>query len=466
MRSSLVTGWPLLALFLLIVSCDSAPDSTSDVLAVQPVQLSNYGPLVYDDKAQGGEHGFIGNPAKKLRARLIPNLGERQRTGNKPIGPVQGVTHFFLDHDLTTGFVHPYTASMFKRLRPQDFVLRFTRTGDDPMLGSIQYIRKHEMTDADVLGKNIGFFRQWQLSEIDLRTVDGVQQVRLAPCRSASFCGCPQTVDDSELPYTPEIPIWNQDAATGWMPVASLSKLGKYSGGTAVIIWTSLKKGPASIVFQDVHGSFATIIATATEIANRYGVDPHIGISDAGPFARKVRADGNNMLQCAPLKAIAPGGTQFGAGFGLCAKVALLLKRNACCAYLQRSFFAKDERPVIVNVAGWEIETHWKIVLRHALRNNFFGRFAKWNCIIVHAGHTAHNQAFKIGQHPAFIKVPKHAVNMIKVLVQIFQKQDFAGRVEVGIGSGEAVKHAQVSTNHRCCCGAVAVEFVCINRVV
>lgn len=279
------------------------------------------GPLIYTDKPSDGEYGFIGTPAYTLRAKLIPNLQERKKLGLKSIDNIMGVTHFFLDHDLSSGFVHPYTLNFYNSLRPTDFVMKFTRsdsnkTKNDSMIGTVQYIYKKDVQKGDVLGCNIAFFRQWKLSEFDLVQDESGTKIALKYCKFASFCGCPQTKADIDNPYKPEIPIWVQRGKEGYVLLAPLNQLGLHSGGTVVIIWENKLDGNARIMFQDIHGPLDLIISTAMEIAKKYGTDPHIAISDAGPFARKVRAGEGNILDCQLLKNIAPRGEKLGAGFG------------------------------------------------------------------------------------------------------------------------------------------------------
>jgi len=274
------------------------------------------GPLKYKNVPSDGQYQFIGPPSISLEVRLIPNLGQRKKLGLTSIENIQGVTHFFLDHDLTSGFVHAYTKTMFNRLRPDDFVMHYAAFDGDPNRGTISYRKKKDLTEKDVLGKNFGFFRQWKLSEIQWRKGENGDEVYLKPCRFANFCGCPQTIDNPELPYSPEIPFWTTANETGFVPVSRLNKLGKFAGGTVAIVWEQDYNGQKIIYFRDVHASFETIWKMAKKIEHENGVDPHICISDAGPFARKVKANANNVLDCNLIDAIAPNGLQFGAGFG------------------------------------------------------------------------------------------------------------------------------------------------------
>lgn len=271
------------------------------------------GSLLYTKESTGGEYGFVGQPTTSRRAKLIPNLEQREKRGMKSISGINGAVHFFLDHDLTTGFVHPYTKVFFNRLQPEDFVLKFTRDEPGSEVGSISYMYKKDLLPSDKLGQNIALFRQWKLSEFQLRQVDETPMIVLKTCGFSSFCGCPQALVDGVVQ---EVPIWTQTYKRGVVPLASLNALGRYSGGTVVLIYELQIDGISLIVFQDIHGSLEQIITKAQEIARQNQVDPVIALSDAGPFARKVKADQDGNLDCAALKAIAPRGKYFGAGFG------------------------------------------------------------------------------------------------------------------------------------------------------
>ena len=97
--------------------------------------------------------------------QLIPNMHNRDKDDIKAIKNITGVAHFFLDHDLTSGFVHSYTLNFFNKLSADDFVLKFTPSSFNKNIGEMHYIRKGSMMSTDKLGKNIAYFRPWTLSE-------------------------------------------------------------------------------------------------------------------------------------------------------------------------------------------------------------------------------------------------------------------------------------------------------------
>ena len=283
---------------------------------VSLAQLDKRQPVLSYADVTNGQYAFIGAPAYQKRVKLIPNLEQREKMGLNRIDSILGVAHFFLDLDLTTGFVHRYTTNFFNRLRPGDYVLRFTRSANDSMVGTIEYVHKRDLQTKDVLGKNIAFFRQWKLCEIDLVKKKSEYKLNMKYCKFAPSCACIQSKSDNDNPFKGQIPLWSSRAKEGEVPLASLNRLGEYSGGTAVIIWDVQYNGRARVMFMDVHGSIDDIISAALLIADQYSVDPHIAISDAGPFAVKIRADTNNVLSCKQLKAIAPRSQKVGAGFG------------------------------------------------------------------------------------------------------------------------------------------------------
>ena len=314
LRNSSTTLLILYCAVLLGTGCSTPSTSDTAHVTAQPTSAPNDF-VQYASAPSDGQWGFTTKPATSARVRLIPNLEAREKSGSKGIPNVYGVAQFFLDHDLTNGFVHAYTTSMFQRLPKQNYVLRFTPDSPNAHTGTIEYIRKEQMTETDVLGKNIAFFRQWGISDFEFYDNAGDNdKVWLEPCTYATSCGCPNT-GSSHVPYGPQIPIWNLGFRENWHDLNKVNRLGKYSGGTVVIIWEVPGPDGTEVYFQDVHGSLHEILTTATNITKTYGVAVNIGISDAGPFARKVRADANHFLSYAELKAIAPMGKKFGAGF-------------------------------------------------------------------------------------------------------------------------------------------------------
>ncbi|MFM7022876.1 MAG: hypothetical protein ACKOXB_07845 [Flavobacteriales bacterium] len=267
-------------------------------------------PLVFQHNPIDGQFAFVSIPSQKLKAKLIPNLEQRKKRGISEIPGILGVTHFFLDHDLTTGFVHPYTQNFFNVLPPEGYVMKFDRATAEE--GWIYYLKKKDLKSTDTLGRQFAFMRQWKLSDLAMEINKTKITVTTAPCRFHALCGCMQ-VNNKQNPYNVEFPIGNFSKRKGEYSLAELNEIGTYSGGTIVIIWENEK---GETWFRDVHGSVNDMITEALKIRKQYNIDPVIAIGDAGPFAQKVRADENNIVYSKDINAIFPTGSRFGAGFG------------------------------------------------------------------------------------------------------------------------------------------------------
>ena len=169
-------------------------------------------------------------------------------------------------------------------------------------------IHKKEMNAADTLGKTIAFFRQWRLSEIDYKENVSEVFIFMDTCKYYTRCVCPQSKKEENMK---QIPFWHR-ADTGCVSLEKLSAFGAEDGGTTVIVW---EKGNETW-FRDIHSSWKEIFSSAMKISKQYHTDPAICISDAGPFARKLRADKNFTIKVSDADAIAPYGKRFGAGYG------------------------------------------------------------------------------------------------------------------------------------------------------
>jgi hypothetical protein len=269
-----------------------------------------------------GQTSFESVVSNTLKVQLFPRNGRRDTLRIHTLNGIIGVTHFFMDHDLTTGYVHEYTKNFFKVLRDTDFVLKFHRSGNSPVIGFMSYIRKGSMQKSDTLGKNIAFFRQWKLSEIDYRGQGDNIEINLKLC-PPPFTGCayPRVKPGTTNPYPQEIPIWVQSNLAGYLSLNKFEKLDQYNGGTAVIIWPENNSG--QILFQDIHSSLSEIIRRAIEISQKYHTDPTIGVYDAGPMAHKFVA---NQLHELNADQFAPHlGWVVGAGFGYVPQVIYVL---------------------------------------------------------------------------------------------------------------------------------------------
>ncbi len=313
----------LIILFLQIKSLCSPHLESNSASPSKPSQISSEhtylidsfaSPLIYHyTNNEDGQISFESVITDRLKVKLIPNNKTRQDSSISSIDNILGVTHFFLDLDLSSHFVHDYTNNFFRSLRPTDFVLKYEKSDSDSQIGVIHYLRKNEIDSTDKLGYTLAFFRQWRLSEFNYRIVNGDIELYMNPCSWDPSCCCPQVIQSSSNPFPREILIWNQQRVSGYSSLSNFRKLSRHNGGTVVIIWedTSMHK----ILFCDIHGSTYDIISKAIEISKKYKVDPSISISDAGPMANKFMANSEHILNCTQIESLLSF-DNVGAGFG------------------------------------------------------------------------------------------------------------------------------------------------------
>jgi hypothetical protein len=299
----------ILYAIILCAFVKSKNNTAKTVQGVGPVCYDTVYPVVYNcAAAPNGDHAFRTVPAKKLHVKLIPNLETRAKLKMKVIPKIIGVHQFFLDHDLVSGFVHPFTQRMYDDLRPNEYVLKFTANNSIKNTGIISYIHKSELDKNDILGKNIAYFRNWRLSEIEYKINNGLVYFKSKPCNFNKRCACPETNRTGNMK---QIPVWHK-AESGYFSVNKFKAFGAYDGGTVALIWEVKNE----IFFQDIHSSWKEILERAIEISKKYNTDPTIAISDAGPLANKVRANLKHELTTSSIDALAPLGKRFGAGYG------------------------------------------------------------------------------------------------------------------------------------------------------
>ena len=282
---------------------DNTPHSPKPEIDTLPlitygVSLNTSGQLPFKTKA-----------LKEAKVKLFPRYKDRKALGINSLSSVHGIHQFFMDHDLTSGFVHEFTRNFFNKLPQDGFVLKIERSPKQINEGTIRYIRKKDLEKGDALGQNIAFCRQWKLSEIGLNGFN----LTMMKSNYRKDVYCPQLKPGTTNPYSPEIPIWTSTAKEGVNDFRYLNSLTDYDGGTAVIIWETSNK---EILFMDIHGSIADILNTAYSISNTYKTDPTIGIYDAGSFARKFKADINGNIDFNFVNARTGTSEFVGAGYG------------------------------------------------------------------------------------------------------------------------------------------------------
>jgi len=235
---------------------------------------------------------WLGIAGTQQVIRIFPNYGTRKKNRIKEINKITGVNHFFLDMDLSTGYVHDYTRNFFNKLRPDDYVMRFI-AGEDSLTALMSFTFKKNMRPDDVLGKTIAFFRQWKLSELNIKGSGISTAIEMKACSYNPVCLCPTVKKESQNPFKTEVPFWHSGKAPGWINIAELNKTGKFDGGNVVVIWNY--KG--NTWFQEMHGSLQQVLEKALTIKAICECDPILAISDSGPMAASFKSNKDFVLE-------------------------------------------------------------------------------------------------------------------------------------------------------------------------
>lgn len=239
--------------------------------------------ITYSTLVNEGQVSYETKELQSAKIKLFPNNQTRHCSNLSQIDNVYGINQFFMDFDMTTGYVHDYTNNFFKKLRSDDYVLILNRDKKSINEGIISYSKVKNLSSNDKLGQNIGFFRQWKLSEMDLKDSSFVM---FRKDKTGNYFM--QTKQNSTNPFKGIIPIWSKlPQKDDYINIENLNKLSDFEGGTVVILWDYQNK----TFFKDIHSSIKDIIHNLYSIKNKYKVDPILGIYDAGPMARKFKSN-------------------------------------------------------------------------------------------------------------------------------------------------------------------------------
>ena len=203
-------------------------DSIIDTINTKPIYY-----FPNKERNIGSQVKFQTKEISYIPVKFFPKRIDRDVLNIKYVNNVYGVNQFFMDHDLTSGYVHPYTQKFFNQLSEDGFVLCFKRSKNRINEAIAFYKRKKDLSIDDVLGENIAFCRQWKLSEIDLN----INSVLMKKCAFRSNCNCLQIKSSSDTPYSQEIPLWSKNIKEGYIPINELDGFGNFDGGTVTIIW-------------------------------------------------------------------------------------------------------------------------------------------------------------------------------------------------------------------------------------
>ena len=312
-------NWIFIILTCFFIGCKSESDEELSKLdeakATSKLSVENLESEIVDDtpfityfnQQQNGQTPFETKELKLASVKLFANYGNRQKLGTKELKDVYGINQFFMDFDLKSGYVHQYTRNFYNKLTPENYVLYFEKNGSSLDEGVIYYKKISDLKNTDSLGRNVGFFRQWRLSDI---VIDG-DQVFVIKNEIGSYYL--KVKDESLNQFKDFIPLWTKKPKKeGYFEINQLDELTETEGGTVVIIWQ--KNGQT--YFKDVHNSIQRIIECLFEIKKEYNVDPVLGIYDAAPMAKKFKSDEKNSVNFDYVDSRTMKKNYVGAGFG------------------------------------------------------------------------------------------------------------------------------------------------------
>ena len=71
--------------------------------------------ITYWDLSNSQQIPYKTKKLTSAKVKLFPNYGTRQNQDRTKLIDVYGINQFFMDYDLTTGYVHRYTQNFFKK---------------------------------------------------------------------------------------------------------------------------------------------------------------------------------------------------------------------------------------------------------------------------------------------------------------------------------------------------------------
>lgn len=269
-------------------------------------------PILFSAASDNETRSWMSICATRQLIRIFPNRGHRKELNQNTVSKITGVNHFFLNMDLVSHYVHPNTFDFYNRLSAEDYVMRYIKSENDSNLGTMQFIKKKDVKPEERLGYELAFFRQWKLSEVDLKNEKNFWQIRMQPCSFSPLFFCPTLKPHySKHPFSSEVPIWQSNSELGWVHLENLNVLGKFDGGNVVLIWEYRGR----IWFQEMHGSLSQIINQAMRLREISGSEITLAISDARPMSASIKSNEKNILQFSEINKLSEE-KYAGAGYG------------------------------------------------------------------------------------------------------------------------------------------------------
>ena len=118
--------------------------------------------------------------------------------------------------------------------------------------------------------------------------------------------------------------------------------------------------------------------------------------------------------------------------------------------HFKSGFSSQNKSAVVFDMTGRETETDGVVVIGTVFRHNFLGCLSERNSIVVHVGHGANHQTGQMLQLSVAFQVHHHAVYMVEVFIQVFDKQDFSLGIDVGVGAEQGIQHGEITSDNLC----------------
>jgi hypothetical protein len=260
----------------------------------------------YNQTNEDNQYRFQTSELSEAKVVLFTHQLGRANASQIKLNGVYGVGQFFLDMDLISGYVHDYTKNFYVRCPVDGFLLKVERLDSTTNKAVIRYVRKDALSPRDKLGVNIVSGRQWRLSEFHLKG-DSLEMVSGKCTQVGGFV----PANNSKIYKCP--PLQNlKIKSPGVYHLDQLDAFSRNDGGTVAIVWDTKAGG---VRFIDIHGSIKDILEAAIKVRDTYQVDPTILIHDAGPMARKIKADANGDLDFALVNKVTGLTGKVGAGY-------------------------------------------------------------------------------------------------------------------------------------------------------
>lgn len=116
-------------------------------------------------------------------------------------------------------------------------------------------------------------------------------------------------------------------------------------------------------------------------------------------------------------------------------------------------------------MAKWGVEENGVGGVAHAVADDFVGRAAKGDGVVVHIAHGAHDEAGDVIQHAASLQALHHTVDVVKIFVEVLDEKNLSPGVYLTAAAHEAVEDGEVSAHDFGLGAALLVEGVLFDGI-